>query len=90
MATNKAAAADVDEATERAANDAQASLEADIDAFRERLDAFEEQLRISGDRFLANAKDLTAAASRQMQVHPLAAFGVAFLAGIAVARVLRR
>jgi len=88
MATIKAATAD-DEAA-RAANDARPSIEDDIDAFRERLDAFEEQLRIGGDRFLANAKELTAAATRQMQLHPLAAFGVAFVGGVAVARLLRR
>jgi ElaB/YqjD/DUF883 family membrane-anchored ribosome-binding protein len=88
MTTSKTAAADDGGAA--AANDAQARLEDDIEAFRKRLDTFEEQLRVTGDRLLENAKELTVAASRQMQLHPLTAFGVAFLAGVTVAKLLRR
>lgn len=62
----------------------------DADEIRERLEALEEQLRIAGDRLLESAKTLSAVASKQMQAHPMAAFGVAFLAGITVARLLRR
>ena len=63
---------------------------ANDDEISERLEALEEQLRIAGDRLLESAKTLSAAASKQMQTHPMAAFGVAFLAGITVARLLRR
>jgi ElaB/YqjD/DUF883 family membrane-anchored ribosome-binding protein len=62
----------------------------DIDAAAERLEALEEQLRDAGERMLESARTLTAAASKQMQTHPLTAFGVAFVAGLAVARLLRR
>lgn len=62
----------------------------DIEAAGERLEALEEQLREAGERMLENAKTLTAAASKQMQMHPLTAFGVAFVAGLAVAKLLRR
>jgi len=71
-------------------NGAQEETAEDIDAIGDRLEALEQQLRQAGDHLLENAKTLTAAASKQMQLHPLAAFGVAFLAGITAARLLRR
>lgn len=58
--------------------------------FSERLESLEAQLRESSERILANAKELGAAASQQMRSHPLATFGAAFVAGITVARLLRR
>jgi hypothetical protein len=36
------------------------------------------------------ARELGEVTGRQVRLHPLAAFGVAFLGGIAVARLLRR
>jgi ElaB/YqjD/DUF883 family membrane-anchored ribosome-binding protein len=57
------------------------------------VDATEEHLDESVDAFsalLASAKEMSGLASTQMRTHPLAAFGVAFVAGIAVARLLRR
>ena len=71
-------------------NGAQEEAAEDIDAIGDRLEALEKQLRQAGDHLLENAKTLTAAASKQMQLHPLAAFGVAFLAGVTAARLLRR
>jgi len=66
------------------------SNEADDVEVGERLEALEEQLREVGDRLLESAKTLSAVASKQMQLHPMAAFGVAFLAGMTAARLLRR
>jgi ElaB/YqjD/DUF883 family membrane-anchored ribosome-binding protein len=71
-------------------NGAREEAAEDIDAIGDRLVALERQLRQAGDHLLENAKTLTATASKQMQLHPLAAFGVAFLAGITAARLLRR
>ena len=65
-------------------------LDESVDAFSERLASLEAQLRDSGERLLASAKEVSGLASKQMRSHPLAAFGVAFVAGIAVARLLRR
>lgn len=73
-----------------AINGAQEKAAEDIDAVGDRLEALERQLRQAGDHLLENAKTLSAAASKQMQLHPLAAFGVAFLAGVTAARLLRR
>ena len=71
-------------------NGAQEETAEDLDAIGDRLEALEQQLRQAGDHLLENAKTLAAAASKQMQLHPLAAFGVAFLAGLTAARLLRR
>jgi ElaB/YqjD/DUF883 family membrane-anchored ribosome-binding protein len=68
----------------------EAKLDESVDAVSARLESLEAQLRDSGERLLAGAKEISEAAGKQMRTHPLAAFGVAFVAGIAVARLLRR
>lgn len=65
-------------------------IDASVDAFSSRLASLETYLRENGDRLLNNAKELSGSAGTQMRTHPLAAFGMAFVAGIAVARLLRR
>lgn len=50
----------------------------------------EDELRDAGERFADGAKKLGEAAVEQVREHPLAAFGVAFAAGVVVARWLRR
>jgi ElaB/YqjD/DUF883 family membrane-anchored ribosome-binding protein len=97
MATRSAKSTVSDTAGETHADDIRANINGaqeetaeDIDAIGDRLEALERQLRQAGDHLLENAKTLTAVASKQMQLHPLAAFGVAFLAGITAARLLRR
>ena len=65
-------------------------IDESVDALGARLASLEAQLRDSGERLLASAKEMSGLASTQMRTHPLAAFGVAFVAGIAVARLLRR
>src|ERR1700736_4686673 len=65
-------------------------IDESVDEFSTRLASLEAQLRESGERLLASAKEMSGLASTQMRTHPLAAFGVAFVAGIAVARLLRR
>lgn len=50
----------------------------------------EAQLRASGERLLESARQIGDIVSRQAKEHPLAACGIAFVAGIAVARMMRR
>lgn len=50
----------------------------------------EDQLRDSGERLIESARKIGEVISRQAKNHPLAACGIAFVAGLAVARMLRR
>jgi len=47
-------------------------------------------LRDLGARMLESSRTLSDEAARQARLRPLAVFGAAFLAGVIVARVLRR
>lgn len=49
----------------------------------------EDDLRAAGDRFADGAKKFGTAAAEQIREHPLAAFGVAFAAGVVLTRLLR-
>jgi ElaB/YqjD/DUF883 family membrane-anchored ribosome-binding protein len=69
---------------------AEETIDESVDGFSARLALLEAQLRDSGERLLANAKQLSDVAGKQVRTHPVAAFGVAFVAGIVVARLLRR
>ena len=90
MATRSAKTAEAEIDVEVPAGANRSQVEEDLEEASERLEAVEEQLREAGDRLLESAQALKEIASRQMQMHPMAAFGVAFLAGITVARLLRR
>lgn len=68
----------------------EATLDDSVEAFSARLASLETRLRHTGERLLDNARELGGSAGKQMRTHPLATFGVAFVAGIAVARLLRR
>jgi ElaB/YqjD/DUF883 family membrane-anchored ribosome-binding protein len=50
----------------------------------------EDDLRDAGARFADGAKKFSEAAAEQVRENPLAAFGIAFAAGIVVSRWLRR
>jgi ElaB/YqjD/DUF883 family membrane-anchored ribosome-binding protein len=86
----KATAADTADKLHNGIDSAEDTVDESVDAFSDRLAGLEAQLRESGERLLASAKELSSAAEKQVRTHPLAAFGVAFVAGIAVARLLRR
>jgi ElaB/YqjD/DUF883 family membrane-anchored ribosome-binding protein len=66
------------------------TIDTSMNRFSARLASLKTQLRERSERVLANARDLGDVASNQMRSHPLAAFGVAFVAGIVIARLLRR
>jgi ElaB/YqjD/DUF883 family membrane-anchored ribosome-binding protein len=86
----KAKVADAADKLHNGVDTTEEQIDESVDAFSSRLAALEAQLRDSGERLLASAKEMSGIASTQMRTHPLAAFGVAFVAGIAVARLLRR
>lgn len=86
QATNDDAAASIHNGVENA----EQQLDENIDALSERIAELEKQLRQTGELLLENAKILSGSASKQIQLHPLAAFGVAFLAGMTIAKLLRR
>jgi ElaB/YqjD/DUF883 family membrane-anchored ribosome-binding protein len=64
--------------------------EAAATATDETLEQLEDQLRRTADSLKESAKSLGDLASLQIQQRPLAAIGVAFLAGLAAAKLLRR
>lgn len=50
----------------------------------------DKKIREAGDRIRLNARDLGEAAGEKLQAHPVLSVGVAFVAGIALASLLRR
>lgn len=60
------------------------------DALAEQRDELMQTLRDLGRRMLESSKALSDEAVKQARLRPLAVFGVAFLAGVVAARVLRR
>ena len=69
---------------------AEDKLDQAVDAVGARLASLESWLRDHGEQLVAGAKDVSKTARKHATTHPLAAFGVAFVAGITVARLLRR
>jgi len=59
-------------------------------AREEDLADLERRLEEAADTLKESAKVMSDLASRQIRAHPLAAFGVAFFAGLTAARLLRR
>jgi ElaB/YqjD/DUF883 family membrane-anchored ribosome-binding protein len=49
----------------------------------------EDELRDAGERISEGAKKFGDAAVEQIREHPLAAFGIAFAAGVLISRVMR-
>ncbi len=60
------------------------------DDLNERISEIQERLKADGERLFASAREFGEVISKQTRLHPLTACGVAFVAGIAVARLLRR
>ena len=71
----------------KAVGDEEAGLRARLRANGAQL---EDELRDAGERFVEGTRTLRAAAIEQVREHPLAAFGVAFAAGVLASRLLRR
>jgi len=69
---------------------AQDAVNDSVDALSKRLHSLESLWSEYGDAIVKNAKELGSAAEKQVRSNPLAAFGIAFGAGILLARLLRR
>lgn len=69
---------------------AAAGLSNGADALGKQRDELQDDLRDIGRRMLDGTKKLTDEAARQARLRPLAVLGAAFVAGVIVARVLRR
>jgi hypothetical protein len=66
------------------------SLTNGADALGEQSDELQDNLREIGRNLLESTKALTDEAAKQARLRPLAVFGIAFVAGVIVARALRR
>ncbi|HZP64894.1 MAG TPA: hypothetical protein VFB32_01175 [Rudaea sp.] len=86
----KDTARDVADKVHNGVDAAEEKLDETVEAFGARLAQIETLLRENGERLLASAKEIGDVASKQVRTYPLAAFGIAFVAGIALARMLRR
>lgn len=66
------------------------SLAEGAEALGEHSDELQDKLRDIGRHILNTTKELSDEAAKQARLRPLAVFGVAFVAGVIVARALRR
>jgi len=76
-----------------AARDSVADAKSEFGKFSAKLRAngaqLEDELRDASERISEGAKQFGDAAAEQIRAHPLAAFGVAFAAGVLISRVMR-
>lgn len=96
MATVREMKQQLDDAGEDIADAARDSVDAttgEMHRLRSKLRSngahLEDELRDAGERFAQGAKKFSEAATDQVREHPLAAFGIAFAAGVVVSRWLR-
>lgn len=80
------AAAQVDAGVDAAED----SVDEAIDSIGARLAALEAKWREHGEELLDGVREIGSAAGKQVRAHPVAAFGVAFVAGMVAAKLLRR
>jgi len=66
------------------------SLADGAEALGEKSDELQEKLRDIGRRLLETSKELGDEAAKQARLRPLSVVGIAFVAGLVVARALRR
>jgi ElaB/YqjD/DUF883 family membrane-anchored ribosome-binding protein len=72
------------------ANEAEQEVDASVDAMTARLASLEAQLRESAQHLVVSAREIGKITGKQVRKHPFAAFGAAFIAGVVIARALRR
>jgi len=88
--TIKDAAAEAATKIHNGVDAAEEQVDATVDTLSARLAALEAQWREHADDLLAGAREIGDVAGKQVRAHPVAAFGVAFVAGMIVAKLLRR
>ena len=71
-------------------DDIDTAVGAAADDLNTRIGEISERLKADGERLLESARELGEVISKQTRQHPLTACGIAFVAGIAVARLMRR
>jgi ABC-type transporter Mla subunit MlaD len=89
----ESAAAKAHASVDRAADKIDAAadkMDAAADDLNDRIGEISERLKADGERLLASACELGDVLAKQTRQHPLTACGIAFVAGIAVARLIRR
>lgn len=75
---------------EGAVDTAAADVAGEVEALAGQRDVLKERLRDIGRKLRDRSRIAAEEASEQARLHPLAAIGVAFVAGLLVARALRR
>lgn len=88
--TIKSTAADVASKVRNGVDMAEDKIQDSVDSLSSRLGSLEALWKEYGDVMIKNARELGTAAEKQVRANPLAAFGIAFGAGIVIARLLRR
>ena len=91
MATVREMKQQLDDAGNEVAGAARASVDdANGAKLRSNGAQLEEELHDAGARLAQGARTFGDAAIEQVREHPMAAFGIAFVAGLVVSRMLRR
>jgi len=88
--TIKSTASDVANKVRNGVDMAEDKVQDSVESLSSRLGSLESLWKEYGDVMIKNAKELSSAAEKQVRANPLAAFGIAFGAGIVIARLLRR
>jgi len=88
--TDGGVASSIRHGVENAADMAERGIHDASSALGTNIEELEERLREVSDRLADAAKTMRSIASQQVHEHPVAAFGIAFLAGVAVAKLLQR
>ena len=68
---------------------AKENIHESVDTVSARLASLETVLRDNGERLLANAKEMSKFAEKQLRIHPLGTLAVAVITGMAIARLTR-
>lgn len=86
----KSTVTSIDSDERSADNGARAGATPPPEATNDSVEDLERRLQDTAETLKDSARVLGDLASRQIRAHPLAAFGVAFFAGLTAARLLRR
>jgi ElaB/YqjD/DUF883 family membrane-anchored ribosome-binding protein len=86
----KATASDIADDIHAGVDEAESGFEDTVDSVSDRIGELEARLREETDRLVESMKEISGAATRYAQARPLAATGIAFVAGLIAARLLRR
>jgi ElaB/YqjD/DUF883 family membrane-anchored ribosome-binding protein len=86
----KAAVAETADEIHEDIDQAEEEINDSVDSISDRFAQIEERLHTETDRLIDSMTQISDAAKRYAHARPIAATGIAFIAGIVVARLLRR